>query len=211
MKRHRDELLPEIKIEVVYQEEQERIDPLGGSVETAREQADTRHKWLTCMDEFADFIQGVDPPLPLREEVIIGLIDDGVDINEQSLDSKIIGGRSYCQRDRFLSRPYYVSNGGHGTLMATLICRVCPKAQLYVVKLEERRSENMKRQITARSAARVRYLEPSFPGAYKDIAKSHILGRPSSNRQKSSHNIYVLDYRTHQGKRRRHSRSRGCY
>jgi hypothetical protein len=147
--------MKDIEIDVVYQEEPEKNDPTGGPVDTTREQTEHRHRWLTCMDEFADFIQNVKSPLPLREEVTIALIDDGVDINEQSLDAKIIGGRSYCQRDKFLSSPHYVSNGGHGTLMATLICRVCPKAQLYVVKLDEHMSEKMKRQISARSAARV--------------------------------------------------------
>jgi hypothetical protein len=110
------------------------------------------------MDEFADFIQNVEPPLPLYEPVTIALIDDGVDINEQSLQAKIIGGKSFCQRDTFqnLSKPYYVTSGGHGTVMASLICRVCPKAQLYVVKLDEHMSEHSTRQITAKSAAKVR-------------------------------------------------------
>ena len=48
-----------------------------------------------------------------------------------------------------------MTSGGHGTVMASLICRVFPKAQLYVVKLDEHISENMKRQITAKSAAKV--------------------------------------------------------
>jgi hypothetical protein len=110
------------------------------------------------MDEFADFIQNVDSPLALHEPVTIALIDDGVDINERSLHAKIIGGRSFCQRDKFqnLSVPHYVTTGGHGTVMASLICRVCPKAQLYVVKLDEHVSEDSTRQITAKSAAKVR-------------------------------------------------------
>jgi hypothetical protein len=149
-------VLPDVKIEVIYEEELEKNVLTGNRADSAREQAEQRHEWLNCMDDFADFIQNVKPPLPLREEVTIALIDDGVDINEPSLHAKIIGGRSYCQRDKDLSRPYYVSNGGHGTLMATLICRVCPKAQLYVVKLDEHMSEKMKRQISARSAAKVR-------------------------------------------------------
>lgn len=109
------------------------------------------------MDEFADFIQNVDPPHPLHEPVTIALIDDGVDINEQSLHAKIIGGRSFCPRDssQNLNKPYYITTGGHGTVMASLICRVCPKAQLYVLKLDEHVSEHS-RTITAKSAATVR-------------------------------------------------------
>jgi hypothetical protein len=114
------------------------------------------------MDEFADFVQNVDPSLPLREQITVALIDDGVDINEQSLHAKIIGGRSFCLRDKFqnLNKPYYVTGGGHGTVMASLICRVCPKAQLYVLKLDEHMSENSKRQITAESAAKVSFYFP---------------------------------------------------
>lgn len=109
------------------------------------------------MDDFADFIQNVVPPLPITQPVTIALIDDGVDVNEPFLHAKIIGGRSFCQRDRFqnLSMPYYVTSGGHGTVMASLICRVCPNAQLYVLKLDEYMGDNQKRQITAKSAEKV--------------------------------------------------------
>jgi hypothetical protein len=127
------------------------------------------------MDDFADFIQNVEPPLPLREPVTIALIDDGVDINEQSLQAKIIGGRSFCQRNKFqnLSMPYYVTSGGHGTVMASLICRVCPKAQLYVVKLDEHIGENSKRQITAKSAEKVRFYFPTVLNSESQSVSKH--------------------------------------
>lgn len=133
---------------------------MGGPLDIAPEEVNHRHRWLTCIDEFADFIQNVDPPLPLPEEVSIALIDDGVDINEQSLHSKIIGGRSFYQRDKLqnLSKPYYVTSSGHGTVMASLICRVCPTARLYVIKLDEYTNETGRRVFTARSAAKVIFL-----------------------------------------------------
>lgn len=153
-------LRPEVEVEVVEELQPENHVPTGSPVDIANEQYEHRHKWLTCMDEFADFIQNVDSP-QLLEPITIALIDDGVDINEQSLHAKIIGGRSFCQRDKFqnLSKPYYVTSGGHGTVMASLICRVCPKTQLYVVKLDEYTVDGLKRQITAKSAAKV----PSLP------------------------------------------------
>ncbi|KAH6715880.1 hypothetical protein BKA61DRAFT_334368 [Leptodontidium sp. MPI-SDFR-AT-0119] len=150
-------LRSDVEIDVVKEQQPEKQIPTGGLIDTAHEQSEHRHRWLTCMDEFADFIQNVDTPRDLPvEPITIALIDDGVDINEQSLHAKIIGGRSFCQRDTHqnLSKPYYVTSGGHGTVMASLICRVFPKAQLYVVKLDEHISENMKRQITAKSAAK---------------------------------------------------------
>jgi hypothetical protein len=151
------EYCPNVDIEVNY--EQEHVDSqnttnssTGGAREVARP-----HRWLDCMDEFADFVQNVDPPRPVQEPVTIALIDDGVDINEQALTDKIIGGRSFCYRNKFqnLSKSYYVTTGGHGTIMASLICRVCPKAKLYVIKLDEDINEQSKRQITAKSAAKV--------------------------------------------------------
>lgn len=155
-------LCPNIVVKVVDVHQPENCKPIGGLDDAVHEQIKHRHKWLTCMDEFADFIQNVKPSLPLYEPVTIALIDDGVDINEQSLHAKIIGGRSFCLRDRFqnLNKPYYVTSGGHGTLMASLICRVCPKAQLYVLKLDEHMSEHSTRQITAKSAAKVRPIIP---------------------------------------------------
>lgn len=155
-------LRSDVEVEVIMEHQPEKHNPTGGPVDIPREQVEHRHKWLTCMDEFADFIQNVDLPRPLYEPVTIALIDDGVDINEQSLHSRIIGGRSFCSRDRFqnLNKPYYVTSGGHGTVMATLICRVCPNVQLYVLKLDEHMSEHSTRQITAESAAKVR---PQFP------------------------------------------------
>jgi hypothetical protein len=155
-------LCPNVVVKVVDAHRPENYNPTGSLGDTVREQIKHRHKWLTCMDEFADFIQNVKPSRPLYEPVTIALIDDGVDINEQSLHAKIIGGRSFYLRDRFqnLNKPYYVTSGGHGTLMASLICRVCPKAQLYVLKLDEHMSEHSTRQITAKSAAKVRPISP---------------------------------------------------
>lgn len=39
--------------------------------------------------------------------------------------------------------------------MASLICRVCPRAKLFVVKLDEYLNKSLARQITAKSAAKV--------------------------------------------------------
>ncbi|KAI0382948.1 hypothetical protein F5Y04DRAFT_251481 [Hypomontagnella monticulosa] len=121
-----------------------------------------RHKWMTSMEEFADFLQtaerniDIEPPLALKHPVTVAIIDDGVDINDQTIQSKVIGGRSFCHRDeeQNLNQPYYVSGGGHGTAMAGLICKVCPNVRLYILRLDEYFIEPGKRQITAKSAAR---------------------------------------------------------
>lgn len=142
--------------------------PRAGSIEGTAAQSDAlraeqevRHRWLITMDEFADFLQNMErnlsPPLVLEEPITVALIDDGFDIQETALQSRIIGGRSFCHRDteENLSQPYYVSSGGHGTAMASLICRVCPNVRIYVLKLNEHGIEPGKRQITPESAAKV--------------------------------------------------------
>lgn len=95
------------------------------------------------------------PPLAsslIEEPIKVALIDDGVDFME--LDYPLAGGRTFCPRDEanHLNHPYYASATGHGTVMAKLINLMCPRAQLYVFRLEDHPSEGV-RQINAKSAA----------------------------------------------------------
>jgi subtilisin family serine protease len=121
-----------------------------------------RHKWVTTMEKFADFLQNTErnaePTITLKYPVTVALIDDGVDINDQTIQSKVIGGRSFCHRDKEqnLNQPYYVSGGGHGTAMASYICKICPNVKLYILRLDEYYTDFRSRQITAKSAEKVR-------------------------------------------------------
>jgi hypothetical protein len=125
------------------------------------------HKWLICMDEFADEIQNVhfSPPKQkdLQKEITVALIDDGVNLDTPTVAGKVIGGETFDRGDPDENgpSPYFISSSGHGTVMADMICRVCPTAKLYVFKLEtylnqdplaESQTHN---QIVARSAALV--------------------------------------------------------
>jgi hypothetical protein len=137
-------------------------DASATGVDAVRDPYD-RHRWIQTMEDFADFIQtaerNADPPVALAEPVLVAVIDDGVDINDASVQSRVIGGRSFCHRDEEenLNQPYYVSSSGHGTAMAGLICKLCPNVKLFVLKLDERQAaEAGKRSITAKSAAKVR-------------------------------------------------------
>lgn len=115
------------------------------------------------MEEFSDFLltaeRNADPPYQLPRPVLVAVIDDGVDINEASVQSRVIGGRSFCHRneDQNLNQPYYVSSGGHGTAMAGLICKLCPNVKLFVLKLDVKVDASGGRAITAKSAAKVRH------------------------------------------------------
>lgn len=85
-----------------------------------------------------------------EEEVIVALIDDGVDNTHPPLVGKILPGETFAYNgDRV--RPWFVSESGHDTIMASMICRVCPMAKIYPIRL------NMlgQRTIDVKSAAPV--------------------------------------------------------
>jgi hypothetical protein len=139
--------------------------------------ASPRQKWLIHTDTMAQYIanisveresanrakaqakseEGSNNETSKLEDIRVAVIDDGIDGFQDDLIDNIASGVSFCHSSDSgnLMRAYYVPSGGHGTMMARLICRLCPKAKLYVARLEEHRSSNGKRQITARSAAEV--------------------------------------------------------
>ena len=147
----------DVSIELIDENSPQKHQSSSTHTNTELEQLESRHRWLICMDNFADFIQGLHSKSESYKPVKIALIDDGVDMKEDPLHGKVLGGRSFCLRDeeKNLNKPYYVKNGGHGTAMASLICRVCPHAKLIVLKLDEYIGQNLERQITAKSAAQV--------------------------------------------------------
>jgi len=70
-----------------------------------------RHRWIATMEEFAEFLQTAEKAADLtdkkaniratsRRDITVALIDDGIDIGEQSIQSRIVGGRSFCSRDK---------------------------------------------------------------------------------------------------------------
>lgn len=143
-----------VEVEQTHEEQPQQDQNSEAHTEAELER---RHQWLICMDEFADFIQGLKPTNGPYKPITIALIDDGVDVTEESLHFRVLQGKSFSlgaemnQRER----PYYES-GGHGTAMASLICRVCPNATIIPLRLEEYPGiGNSKRQITAQSAVKV--------------------------------------------------------
>ncbi|KAF4455939.1 hypothetical protein F53441_1806 [Fusarium austroafricanum] len=109
------------------------------------------NRWLNCMDSFADEIQNMRSELvkPLHD-IKVALIDDGADPYVESLRGKIRGGESFDSAHENGPSPYYTSSKGHGTVMADMICRVCPMAKLYVYKLETHASLNLTTQARGR-------------------------------------------------------------
>ncbi|KAI8191102.1 hypothetical protein KHU50_000305 [Colletotrichum sp. SAR 10_65] len=118
------------------------------------------HKWIQCMDRFAESFKNIkcvrdgvkDSSLsPVR----VALIDDGTDITHSELNIQLPGKSFETCQEGPVSRvvPYWESASGHGTLMARLIRRVCPSAEILVIKLNVSTSEGSdKFQINVDSA-----------------------------------------------------------
>ncbi|ETS78061.1 hypothetical protein PFICI_10123 [Pestalotiopsis fici W106-1] len=174
------------QIRVEDKEIQSEAAKNAGSDTDAVKNVHERHKWVTTMEEFAEFLQNAeanaDPRLELLRPVKVALIDDGVDINDPTIRTKVFDGRSFCHRDEEenLNQPYYVSGGGHGTAMASYICKICPNVQLYVLRLEEKASiEPGRRNITADSAEKA--VTAAIGEGVDIISMSWTINRTSDN------------------------------
>ncbi|KAK6362730.1 hypothetical protein TWF730_000186 [Orbilia blumenaviensis] len=126
----------------------------AGSFATLNSNQESEHAWLKVMEQFAECILGL--PDDPKQHIKIAVIDDGVDASLSLFEGKIASGSSFCPypNSKDLISPYFVPSGTlHGTIMAYLICKICPRVRLYVARLDEGYAVHGKRQITARSAA----------------------------------------------------------
>ncbi|KAI9737165.1 MAG: hypothetical protein M1834_000758 [Cirrosporium novae-zelandiae] len=91
--------------------------------------------WLENMYKFAGFIKNLQDP---TRDVKVAVVDDGVDKLLGNFEDSVIAGVSfYASHGGFRTWPHYFSSNGHGTLMAQLIRRICPKAKLYIARLDQ--------------------------------------------------------------------------
>jgi hypothetical protein len=118
------------------------------------------NQWIDSTRDFATFIHNI--PNSVTTLVKVAVIDNGVDAALEILDGKIASGMSFCPypNSSYLMNPYYLTSEslGHGSVVSALICQMCPKARLYVARLDERSSSGSNREITAESAANVSQL-----------------------------------------------------
>lgn len=169
---NREETKERQSIHVVLHYPEKRREISYSRIPTATDLTERRpkHQWIECMDDFRQLLftaeENWKPHRPQKlhlherkEPIVVALIDDGIDVKELELENYgSITGRSFCPRPHYSGRtvPHYFSSGGHGTVMASQIHRICPKVELYVLKLEDRIDpESGKRQIEAKSAAQV--------------------------------------------------------
>ncbi|KAH6855890.1 hypothetical protein B0I37DRAFT_366056 [Chaetomium sp. MPI-CAGE-AT-0009] len=125
------------------------------------------HQWLEIMDEFAkgifklkpdDYIKKI-PNLPadLQRDVRICLIDDGVDAEHKSISERMDrNGKAFgtypAAQYRGMTMPFYDSTTNHGTLMASMIVRVCPYAKIVSYRLDTRKGQDGNLHFTPKSA-----------------------------------------------------------
>jgi hypothetical protein len=99
-------------------------------------------RWLQTTDAIAERVHNIWNKLvsskgrKSQPEVVVAVIDDGVDNTTQRLIGSILTGRTYGSdpNGERLS-PWYVSENGHGTVMASMIHRVCPMVKIYPIRL----------------------------------------------------------------------------
>ncbi|KAL7785168.1 hypothetical protein V8C37DRAFT_420238 [Trichoderma ceciliae] len=88
----------------------------------------------------------------MDKDVVVALIDDGVDAYLPSISGRVIGGKSFDYKFERVP-PYYVSEYGHGTVIASMVMELCPLAKLYPIRIETEMSEGGERTIVSKSAA----------------------------------------------------------
>jgi hypothetical protein len=118
----------------------------------------SNHPWLYYMDEFAVALKNNHWHFEGQEpEVKVAIIDDGIDSSLSSIRENIVTRTTFHCKPSRSDRPvdYWTSPGGHGTEMAKMVCRICPTARLYSIRLGEGHGENGKRQIKIDTAINV--------------------------------------------------------
>ncbi|KAF2275928.1 uncharacterized protein EI97DRAFT_458926 [Westerdykella ornata] len=113
----------------------------------------TESKWWKSVEEFGAFLEQAQPSHPV-DPIKIAIIDDGINTALDIFSGRIQGGESFAPLSEFSGRAgaYYVPSGPHGTLMAQLICKVCPVVKLYIAQLEVLPGQNGRRSFTPESA-----------------------------------------------------------
>ncbi|KAH8169371.1 subtilase family protein [Sarocladium implicatum] len=99
------------------------------------------NRWIKSTEDFAkrvkfvwDELVGENGSNESPHDIVVALIDDGVDLKHQDLFQRVLPGRTFAA-DGEMVRPWYQSEKGHGTVMARAICHVCPMVKIYPIRL----------------------------------------------------------------------------
>lgn len=109
-----------------------------------------------------NFVNGIEsirqtyPEAASVRPVRIAIVDDGLQL-AASQRFNVVGGQSFCKEPgtgHF--KDFWVDPGSHGTQMARYITKICPMANLIIVRLfDERGRDEGRPSPTAASAAEV--------------------------------------------------------
>jgi hypothetical protein len=93
--------------------------------------------WAVTVREFLDAGHNRRTPLAegLVNDVVVALIDDGVDKLDLPRAEQILAGKSLDFHGGKMRSPFS-SAKGHGTVMASMILRVCPMVKIYPIRLK---------------------------------------------------------------------------
>ncbi|KAI1387302.1 uncharacterized protein F4822DRAFT_279022 [Hypoxylon trugodes] len=93
--------------------------------------------WKDTLDEFTSSRKlGAQGTIEKAEEdVVVALIDDGVDVFDSAFSGQVLEGKSFDFHNGKV-RPPFSSAKNHGTVMASMILRVCPMAKIYPIRLK---------------------------------------------------------------------------
>ncbi|KAK4151929.1 hypothetical protein C8A00DRAFT_44937 [Chaetomidium leptoderma] len=101
--------------------------------------------WETTVNNFLESRQNRHTLGELEKDVVLALIDDGVDMFDTPETNQILEGKSFDFHGGKV-RPPFSSAKGHGTVMASMILRVCPMVKIYPIRLktyENAKGKNM--------------------------------------------------------------------
>lgn len=110
--------------------------------------------WDQTVSDFLQFRQNKGTPEGVENDVVVALIDDGVDVFETAYSSQVLEGKSFDFHNGKV-RPPFSSARGHGSVMANMILRICPMAKVYPIRLRKFDSPDGKNNIDKDYAAQV--------------------------------------------------------
>ncbi len=153
--------------------------------------------WKSTLNSFCTSRQNQRTQEGLEDDVVLALIDDVVDMFDTPQPDQILEGKSFDFHNGMV-RPPFSSARGHGTVMASMILRVCPMAKVYPIRLktdDDPDGNGMK--IDAGYAAQVRsgIYHRRDGGAHPGVALTcQHAGDPGGFGQEGYDNLNVVDY-----------------
>ncbi|KAG5663244.1 hypothetical protein KAF25_001180, partial [Fusarium avenaceum] len=90
--------------------------------------------WESTVQRFLEARQDQGTPEGIENDITVALIDDGVYKFGIGRPHQVLQGKSFDFHGDGLNPPY-LSAKGHGTVMASMILRVCPMAKIYPIRL----------------------------------------------------------------------------